>query len=783
MANSTSRKADDRTKGGSPWECLNEATQGTFILSLEGDLSGKEATLLSDKMAPLLDRNNLRNVVLNLEKVKNVDSEGLSTLLTLHRRFTEKEVGFRLVNVNGNVLHFLQVTNLINLFELGHPTEGPATLIRKQRKALWQSHAFTTQLLSALGEAVLGLDLEGRILFANPAAERVFSWEEADLLGKPLSECARFLHGPGQDWDPAILFGASNGSQKIPVQRVDLTLVNRGGRQADVELVATRIFQSGEEIGLVLGIQDHTKKKRAEEDLKLLATAIQQSADMLVITDINGTIEYVNPIFTAVTGYEPHEAVGRNIRMLKSGRHDSNFYEELWQQISQGHVWTGRITNRRKDGGLYEEESTISPVFDSNGQIKNFVNIKRDVTKEVFQERQLMESQKMEAIAQLTGGIAHDFNNLLTTVMGNLGLAKRRATPEATKFLDNAEKACLRGASLIQQMLLYSRKTQSERTTVDLESIAKEVMTLARETIDRRIELAMDFEEEGCFVTGDPGQIHQTILNLILNARDAIEDCFSRETWLDGEIKRGRRDFKIVVGTRKVRLTDCAQLQSPEASPGAYAILFVKDNGSGMPQETVDHIFEPFFTTKEEGKGTGLGLATVYGIAKSHQGWIEVASAEGEGSIFEVYLPSVETIEPSLERTYEGDGFVEGTETILMVDDEVTICEVAKASFEALGYRVILAHDGLEAIEVFGKYQKQLDLVILDLSLPKLSGGEVLKAIRRKDSEVPVIISSGYDVKHHGDHGLKDYHSVIQKPYRAGQLIGEVRRVLDTVLS
>lgn len=751
----------------------------TEVVGLQGDLWSENIRVLRDRLEPLFSRTNLRNVILDFSQVTNLDSEGLSTLLELHRRFTEKEVGFRLVNVAGNVLHFFQITNLINLFELGPPTEGPATLIRKQRKALWQSHAFTAQLLSALGEAVLGLDLEGHILFANPAAEKILSWEEAELLGKPLAEVARFTFPSGAVWTPERLLRSPGGQQSAPIHRHDLNLVNRGGRALSIELVATKIYQSGEAIGMVVGIQDHTNKKRAEEDLKLLATAVGQSADMIVVTDVEGKIEYVNPIFTEVTGYQPQEAVGRNIRILKSGKHGAEFYRAMWAQLSQGQVWSGRITNRRKDGSLYEEESTISPVFDSLGRIKNFVNIKRDITQEVIRERQLMESQKMEAIAQLTGGIAHDFNNLLTTVMGNIGLAKKRASSDVNHFLDNAEKACLRGASLIQQMLLYSRKTDSAKSAVDLAAIAHEVLTLARETIDRRIELTSDFDGANLHVVGDPSQIHQTILNLILNARDAIEDLASRESWLEGERERNHHERRIVVGTRKVEIHECSHLHAPEAEPGRFAVLFVKDNGCGMSPQTVEHIFEPFFTTKEEGKGTGLGLATVYGIAKNHGGWIEVASAEGEGSLFEVYLPLADFQEEAREIAPVGEELFEGDETILIVDDEVTICEVAKATFESLGYRVILAHDGLEAIEVFDQRKKEIDLVILDLSLPKRSGKEVLETIRATDPSIPVIISSGYTVAGAVERDLEGFRSIIQKPYRAGQLIGEVRRVLD----
>jgi anti-anti-sigma factor len=755
---------------------MDASSSETLLLRLSGSLASTTVPELKQRvesvdLAPILQ------VVLDLREVSYLDSQGLNLLVSLHRKFTDQDISFRLINVNDAVLVVFQVSNLVNLLEIGPPPETEAGLIRRHREALWQSHAFTNQLLAALGEAVLGLDLEGRVLFANPAAEKVLGWDESDLLGRYLHERIPTRDSDGNPLQITGLLRTNGAISSPPVRRYDLTLVNKDGHELEVEIVATTIFQAGSKMGTVLGIRDLTGTKRAHAELRRLATAVDQVAESIIIANVDGTIEYVNPAFERMTGYSRDEATGNSPKILKSGHHSKSYYRNLWQTITEGNVWSGRLTNRRRDGSLFEAEATISPVFDNAGNIMTYVSVMRDITQEVAMERQLQESQKLEAIAQLAGGIAHDFNNLLTTVMGNLGMARRRCTPEVRAFLEKAEKACLRGASLIDKMMLYSRKSEPEILQVNLNTVIHEVLDLARQTIDRRIEIDFAPDSEVATVDADPGQIHQVLLNLVLNARDAILEKIGRiaET---GEAHDGN-PWRIQAAVKCLSLESGDNDLPVEMPAGTYARVSVSDNGAGIDPAIQNRLFEPFFTTKEAGSGTGLGLASVYGIVVAHRGWISVSSELGVGTTFEFHLPISVQPTPPAPRPLTWDDAPKGTETILIVDDEEGIRDIAKATLENLGYQVLLAGDGEEGWSLFQQKHEEIDLVVLDLSLPKLSGQEVLEKIKSLQPSARVLICSGYHPQDIRSVSVDSEWAYLRKPYRATELATQVRAAMD----
>lgn len=755
---------------------LDASSSETLLLRLSGSLASTTVSELKQRIEEI-DLASVLQVVLDLREVAYLDSQGLNLLVSLHRKLTDQDISFRLINVNDDVLVVFQVSNLVNLLEIGPPPETEAGLIRRHREALWQSHAFTNQLLAALGEAVLGLDLEGRVLFANPAAEKVLGWDESDLLGRYLHERIPTTDADGQTIQITGLLRTNGALSSPPVRRYDLTVVAKEGQELDVEIVATTIFQAGSKMGTVLGIRDLTGTKRAHAELRRLATAVDQVAESIIIANVDGTIEYVNPAFERMTGYSREEATGSTPKILKSGSHSKGFYASLWKTITQGNVWSGRLTNRRRDGTLFEAEATISPVFDNTGNIMTYVSVMRDITQEVAMERQLQESQKLEAIAQLAGGIAHDFNNLLTTVMGNLGMARRRCSPEIRSFLEKAEKACLRGASLIDKMMLYSRKSEPEIVQVHLKNIVEEVLDLARQTIDRRIDIQFEAQSEVSMVDADPGQIHQVLLNLILNARDAILQRINESGGATQDDVRQSWNITSAVSNRTFEPADPELPVDKQA--GDYVCVSVTDNGTGIDPAIQTRLFEPFFTTKGEGAGTGLGLASVYGIVAAHHGWITVSSELGVGTAFEFYLPV--SIQPSLPvpRPVTWEQAPRGTETILVVDDEEGIRDIAKATLENLGYEILLAQDGEEGWEVFQEHHEKIGLIILDLSLPKLSGQEVFERIQAHTPDARVMICSGYHPQEIQSSSMSSGWTYLRKPYRATELASQVRLSLD----
>lgn len=368
------------------------------------------------------------------------------------------------------------------------------------------------------------------------------------------------------------------------------------------------------------------------------STVLEQTTEAIFLTDSDGVIHYANPAFYALTGRFPEEVLGNDSRILLDGRRDRQVYRDILASMSEQRIWSGHYSNRRPDGTLYEVESVISPVRDASGKVIHYVSVSRDVTLEHALEAQLRQSQKMEAIGKLAGGVAHDFNNVLTAIVGNIQLAQRRGNEPVQKYLKDALVASERAAAMVRQLLTFSRKSSGVRQPVDLNLLIRETVRLVEKSIDRRIRVTTDLLVGLPEVPADPNQIHQVMMNLCVNARDALLDGMA-----NAENGTARRDYQICVLSRVVVIgEDYCRLHS-FAHPGAYVVITVGDNGVGMDKETLARIFEPFFTTKELGRGTGLGLSTVYGIVKSHNGWVHVDSKPGKGAQFMVYLPLPES--------------------------------------------------------------------------------------------------------------------------------------------
>ena len=358
-----------------------------------------------------------------------------------------------------------------------------------------------------------------------------------------------------------------------------------------------------------------TERKEAEAERTRLSEVVNQAAEAVLMTDTSGDIVYVNPAFEKVSGYSRAEVMGRNPRLLKSGKQGPEFYREVWQTITHGLVWSGRLTNRRKDGTLSEEEATIFPVCDPGGRIVNYVAIKRDVTQELRLQEQLQQSQKMEAVGRLAGGVAHDFNNLLTVIMGYGEMAMEGLPQDSPvrSMVGEIVTAGKRATELTRQLLAFSRKQVVQPKVFDLNEVVSSAERLLRRLIGEDIDLLAVRDPYLGRIEADPGQIEQVIMNLAVNARDAMP-------------KGGR----LTIETQNVDVGEIDTQRHLGVEPGRYVMLAVSDSGVGMDADAKAHAFEPFFTTKEKGKGTGLGLAMVYGIVKQHGGDVSSSIANLE---------------------------------------------------------------------------------------------------------------------------------------------------------
>jgi len=512
------------------------------------------------------------------------------------------------------------------------------------------------------------------------------------------------------------------------------------------------------------------QKEKTEEALreseKKYRTVMEANPDPVIVYDIEGNIVYLNPAFTHVFGWSYEERIGKKIDVFVPEKNWSET-EMMIEKVLSGESFSGIESCR------YTKEGKIIPVGisgavyrDQEGNpVGNVVNL-RDITEEKKLQDQLSQAQKMEAIGTLAGGIAHDFNNLLTTIIGNAQLALNDISKDDSlrKQIEEIKKAGERSASLTRQLLAFSRKQVIKPVVLDLNEVINETAKMLKRMIGEDIEFQTVLKPELWKVHMDSGQIDQIIINIAVNARDAMP-----------------QGGKLTIETTNVDL-DKAYFRDhgAEGKPGSYVMLAISDTGSGMDKETREHIFEPFFTTKEIGKGTGLGLSTVYGIAKQNNGFIWVYSEPGQGTTFKIYLPKVKEGAEAEEKERTPVGDLNGSETVFIVEDDDRVRNLARKVLERYGYSVLEAENGEDALRVNEEYEGQIDLMLTDVVMPKMSGRETAERLQPLYPQMKVIYMSGYTdnaIVHHGV--LAEGLNFLEKPFTPEGLARKVREVLD----
>ncbi|MCC7000130.1 MAG: PAS domain S-box protein [Deltaproteobacteria bacterium] len=476
--------------------------------------------------------------------------------------------------------------------------------------------------------------------------------------------------------------------------------------------------------------QSELAHHRDSAERERLLAAIDQVGESVMITNLDGSIAYVNPAFETVSGFTRAEVVGENPRVLKSGVQDREVYRDLWQTIMSGQTWQGRLVNKRKSGRHYTEDATISPVRDATGVITGFVGVKRDITQQLELEAQLRQAQRMESIGRLAGGVAHDFNNLLSVILSYTGFALARLPKGDALHEDllEVQLAGERAAALTRQLLAFSRKQVLRPVVLDLGQVLVEMDKLLRRTLGEDIELRMVQAPGLGLVRADPGQLEQVLLNLAINARDAMP-----------------HGGRLTITTANIELDAAHVERHPGARLGAHVMLAVSDTGVGIDEQTQLRIFEPFFTTKELGKGTGLGLSTVHGIVQQSGGSITVTSSPGQGASFQIYLPRHGSGERPAQRRVENPVVpAKRSETILVVEDEAALLAVARKILEAAGYQVLPAHGADEALATSASFTGRIHLLLTDVVMPGRGGMALALALAAARPALEVLYMSGY---------------------------------------
>lgn len=598
------------------------------------------------------------------------------------------------------------------------------------------------------------------------------------LLGRTMDEMAQELyHG---SWEAV---GAAR--RALAGEVVQFEHVSEDGRIMANTIAPLR--DEAERIAGVVGVaMDITERVEAQRELMLseqrLRLITRQTPISIWTTDRDLRITYHSDPITE----EVHRAanagglVGRTIMEIQE------------KVLGPNAVLTGAEASRRALAGetvQFERHTpddryiinTISPLYDERGRIIGTVGIAVDVTERRRLEEQLQQAQRLESIGQLAAGIAHDFNNILTAILGNANLARLTAPASLQPLLAEIERGARRAAQIIKQLLAFARKSAIYMTPVDVNTLVREAVLFLRETIDRRIDLVLELAEGLPPVQADPTQLHQVLVNLVLNARDAVLPILEQSN----PMKLADQPLVISVMTDFVHVERVPPHSLLNAGLGDYVRITVHDTGVGMDKETMEHIFEPFFTTKGPGKGAGLGLAMVYGIIAQHRGWINVYSEPGEGTAFRIYLPAMPA-EPAAPT--EGpcapavaEERPHGCETILAVDDEDSILSLLERSLPAYGYRLFTAQDGQEALDVYRRHKNEIDLILLDLSMPGMSGKEVLARLLEISPRAKMLIASGYIAGSQAVQGLLEAGACgyITKPYQLDELLQAIRRALD----
>jgi len=680
---------------------------------------------------------------------------------------------------------------------------------RKQtEEALRESQAFYHSLVEQLPAGVFRKDREGRYVFVSPWFCRLKGMKEAEFLGKMPQEVAASEAAKLDATEQAVKYAAEGADHHVrimqtgnPMELIEEYTDAAGGKQF-VHVIKIPVFTSEGKVigtqgvlfdiktpiftseGKVIGTQgvlfDITDHKQAEEALvkseEKFRLITENMLDCIALVDTNGTYQYVSPSYRETLGYAPEDMLGTNGFNLTLPDDLERITRLYLEGIEQGWRETSFETMiRHKDGHYVPMEIRVRALNDPQGTLMGGVLAARDVTKrrQLEQERlqaeeekrileeRLQHADKMEAIGTLAGGIAHDFNNLLMGIQGYASLTLLDLDPSHPHYerLKRIEEQVRSGADLTRQLLGFARGGRYEVTPADMNDILEKSSSMFGRT-KKEITIYRKYGKDLRSVEVDRGQMEQVFMNLYVNAWQAMPG--------GGE---------LYLETEDVLLSD-EQAISYSVRPGKYVKISVTDTGTGMDEKTRERIFDPFFTTKGMGRGTGLGLATVYGIIKGHKGMITVDSEPGHGTTFNIYLPASER-EVIREKTETGT-IATGTETILLVDDEKMVLEVSKEMLEFLGYRVFAVGSGQEALAVYLEKRNEIDLVILDMIMPGISGGETFDRLREFNSAIRVLLSSGYSINGEAktimDRGCNGF---LQKPFQLEQLSGKVREVLD----
>jgi PAS domain S-box-containing protein len=527
--------------------------------------------------------------------------------------------------------------------------------------------------------------------------------------------------------------------------------------------VSLNRIEMGGNVYLMAVARDVTERRKWEDKIAEQAALLSKARDAIAVRDLDGTIRFWNKGAERLYGWTAEEVIGRKMSELVYA--NPGVFEGANCQVVENGEWSGEIQQHTKDRRELIVEARWTLVRDKEGRPRSVLAINTDITEKKAIEAQLIRAQRIESIGTLAGGIAHDLNNILTPIQTSIELLKlAEHDPKARHILETIEASSKRGAEIVRQVLSFARGGRGKSMEVQPRRLLKDIETLVRDTFPANIRLNLSLPNDSWPVAGDPTQLHQILLNLSVNARDAMP-----------------YGGNLTIAAENVTMDKKMAAKYLNARPGKYVKMTVQDSGAGIPAAIMDKIFEPFFTTKDIGKGTGLGLSTVMSIVKAHEGFVDVQSEPGKGAVFSVFLPAMPSsvaskpeAKPTLASLPQGEG-----ETILVVDDEPSILTVTCDTLESFGYKTIAAHDGAEALAIYQERPDEIHVVLTDMTMPNMDGPTAIRALLKIDPGVKIIASSGF-MTHERYNSLVGNKYFLPKPYSAEVLLRTVRAILDS---
>lgn len=629
-------------------------------------------------------------------------------------------------------------------------------------KALRESEEQFRTLTQTANDAIVGMDEKGKITIWNDSATRMFGYSEIEAVGNDLHS----LIAPSRYYDKIIkgmTAFSKKGSGKIIGKTVELTALRKDGTEFPVGL-SISLMKRGERWHSTGIIRDISERKKAEKELRIKDTAITSSINAIIITDLHGKLTYVNNAFLKIWGCrDQKDVIGKSISRF--WQNEGNGLEII-KEINNKGGWIGELIAKKTDDSLFDVQVSASLITDQDGhpisQMASFI----DITEHKRLEEQFRQAQKMEAVGRLAGGVAHDFNNILTVIRGysELSLNRLNENDPIYQNIKQINESSNRAEALTRQLLAFSRRQVLQPRTINLNELIRNMEKMLGRLIGENIELTSILDPKLWNIKADPGQIEQVIMNLVINAGDAMPDGGG-----------------LILETKNLVISEDDVKLRKEVLPGSYVTLLVIDTGIGMDQETQSHIFEPFFSTKEAGKGTGLGLSMVYGIVKQSAGFINIISEPDQGTTFKIEFPCIDEAVTTYDEPEIQLSDLKGKETILVVEDQNDVRQLICGTLRLYGYKILDASQSGDALLICEQHKETIHLILTDIVMPRMSGRTLVERLSPLHSEMKVLYMSGYTDSTIANLSMTELgRQFIQKPFAPLDLVSRVREILDS---